>query len=293
MMIYGGLMEATNKTIKECLVRAKEILEESGIENAYNDAKLLMMHVTGYDFTGLIMNMDSLLEKEKEVLYFKYIDKRAENYPLQYITGVQEFMGYEFSVNPDVLIPRQDTELLVETALLRAEKRNLSVLDMCTGSGCIGISFRKKRLEEGFDDTVLLTDISEKALDKEKKNNEKLSAGCKILKSDMFCGLQDKKFDMILSNPPYIETEVIEGLMKEVREFEPYTALCGHEDGLYFYRIIAKEAKKYLNEKGKILLETGYNQFSSVSRLLYEGGFKNIELFKDYNNLDRLVYAEI
>ncbi len=286
-------MEAANKTIKECLVRAKEILEASGIENAYNDAKLLMMHVAGYDFTGLIMNMDSLLEKDKEELYFKYIDKRAENYPLQYITGVQEFMGYEFLVNPDVLIPRQDTELLVETALLRAEKRNLSVLDMCTGSGCIGISFRKKRLEEGFEDTVLLTDISEKALDIAEKNNEKLSAGCKTIKSDMFCGLQDKKFDMILSNPPYIETEVIEGLMKEVREFEPYTALCGHEDGLYFYRIIAKEAKKYLNEKGKLFLETGYNQFSSVSRLLYEEGFKNIELFKDYNNLDRLVYAEI
>ncbi len=286
-------MEAANKTIKECLVRAKEILEASGIENAYNDAKLLMMHVAGYDFTGLIMNMDSLLEKDKEELYFKYIDKRAENYPLQYITGVQEFMGYEFLVNPDVLIPRQDTELLVETALLRAEKRNLSVLDMCTGSGCIGISFRKKRLEEGFEDTVLLTDISEKALDIAEKNNEKLSAGCKTIKSDMFCGLQDKKFDMILSNPPYIETEVIEGLMKEVREFEPYTALCGHEDGLYFYRIMAKEAKKYLNEKGKLFLETGYNQFSSVSGLLYEGGFKNIELFKDYNNLDRLVYAEI
>ena len=241
-------MEAANKTIKECLVRAKEILEASGIENAYNDAKLLMMHVAGYDFTGLIMNMDSLLEKDKEELYFKYIDKRAGNYPLQYITGVQEFMGYEFLVNPDVLIPRQDTELLVETALLRAEKRNLSVLDMCTGSGCIGISFRKKRLEEGFEDTVLLTDISEKALDIAEKNNEKLSAGCKTIKSDMFCGLQDKKFDMILSNPPYIETEVIEGLMKEVREFEPYTALCGHEDGLYFYRIMAKEAKKYLNE---------------------------------------------
>jgi release factor glutamine methyltransferase len=217
------------------------------------------------------------------------IKKRSTKIPLQHITGKQEFMGLDFFVNEHTLIPRQDTEVLVETLIEEAKKYNekrLNILDICTGSGCIGISIAHFFKESN----VCAVDISEDALLVALKNKELNHVeNINFLKSDLFSSLDNEKFDIIVSNPPYIRTMEIEKLMEEVKIHEPFIALDGKEDGLYFYREITKKSVKYLKDGSSLMYEIGFDQAKDVSDILVENGFKNIKVIKDLPGHDRVV----
>jgi len=240
-------------TVQECIQYGLDKLQTAGIDDAGNDVKLLAMHVLELNYSGLFMHMADVISQEQEERYKEYIEKRCTHYPCQYIIGTQDFMGYTFQVEEDVLIPRQETEILVETALEKAsDKLTTKLLDVCCGSGCIGISYAKRRNEQGYKDEVTLLDISQNAIELSTKNAERLDVKVKIVASDLFDNI-DEKYDIIVSNPPYIRTEVIEGLQDEVRLYEPRLALDGSENGLVFYERIVKEARKYLYENGSLL----------------------------------------
>ena len=270
-------------TYKETIDFGIRILELAGIEEAENDAWLLLSKECKMNRTAYYMHMKDEILPEQLNEYKGLIKKRAERVPLQYITGEQEFMGLTFHVNSNVLIPRQDTETLVEEAIKLVEP-GMSILDMCTGSGCIIISILKKC--SGIQGTG--SDISKQALNVAKKNAKLNNVAVDFERSDMFENLSDK-YDMIVSNPPYIRSDVVPTLMPEVCEFEPLDALDGHEDGLYFYRKIIKECKSFLKENGKILFEIGNDQGQAVSDMLTYAGFRNVGVIKDLAHNDRVV----
>ena len=278
--------------LRDLIKYGESTLQEAGIDDYSSDTRLLAMYVFNMDYTGIMMHMyDEMSEEDSE--YFKEcIEIRSTHIPCHHITGTQVFMGYSFTVDENVLIPRQETEILVEEALKCAEGiDSCKTLDVCCGSGCIGISFSLKRKEAGYeDDQVHMVDISKDAIMVAEENNFKLNAGCEINKSDLFEKV-DQKYDIIISNPPYIRTSDIEDLMEEVRLHEPRLALDGGEDGLYFYDRIIKEARKFLYETGRLLFEIGYNQYEDVRRLLVDAGYTDIKLIKDYAGLDRVVTA--
>jgi release factor glutamine methyltransferase len=296
--------------IKDMIADGARMLKATGIECAESDARLLAQYVLKTDYTGLILKYMDEVEKDARIAFYDCIIRRGTHYPCQYIIGTQEFMGYELAVAENVLIPRPETEILVETALNLAEKlknaeqnkgvngekkasgdAGLRVLDMGCGSGCIGISFKLCRQKKGYaNDTVTLADISDKALALTEKNRKKLDVEAEIIKTDLFENI-DGKYDMILSNPPYIRSGDVKTIMRDVQLYEPKLALDGHEDGLYFYKRIIKDARKYLNENGVIIFEIGYDQAQDIRSLLVEGGYGNIEIIKDYANLDRIVIA--
>ena len=222
----------------------------------------------------------SLVEKITNI-----VNERITGRPLWYCIGNTDFYGYTLNVDERVLIPRPETEILVETAL-KYVSPDKTVLDLCTGSGAIAIAVKK---ESGAQ--LVATDVSEGALMLAKKNAEINDADIEFIQSDMFEGLSDRKFDVILSNPPYVETDVIATLQKEVKDFEPHAALDGGKDGLDFYRIIAKKAAEHLNENGVLILECGENQAKVVAELLKK--YKNVEIIKDLENVERIVKAEI
>lgn len=270
-------------TYKETIDLGIRILELAGIEEAENDAWLLLSKECKMDRTAYYMHMKDEILPEQLNEYKGLIKKRAERVPLQYITGEQEFMGLTFHVNSNVLIPRQDTETLVEEAIKLVEP-GMSILDMCTGSGCIIISILKKC--SGIQG--IGSDISKQALNVAKENAKLNNVAVDFERSDMFENLSDK-YDMIVSNPPYIRSDVVPTLMPEVCEFEPLDALDGHEDGLYFYRKIIKECKSFLKEDGKILFEIGNDQGQAVSDMLTYAGFRNVGVIKDLAHNDRVV----
>lgn len=270
-------------TYKETIDLGIRILELAGIEEAENDAWLLLSKECKMDRTAYYMHMKDEILPEQLNEYKGLIKKRAERVPLQYITGEQEFMGLTFHVNSNVLIPRQDTETLVEEAIKLVEP-GMSILDMCTGSGCIIISILKKC--SSIQGTG--SDISKQALNVAKENAKLNNVAVDFERSDMFENLSDK-YDMIVSNPPYIRSDVVPTLMPEVCEFEPLDALDGHEDGLYFYRKIIKECKSFLKEDGKILFEIGNDQGQAVSDMLTYAGFRNVRVIKDLAHNDRVV----
>lgn len=270
-------------TYKETIDFGIRILELAGIEEAENDAWLLLSKECKMNRTAYYMHMKDEILPEQLNEYKGLIKKRAERVPLQYITGEQEFMGLTFHVNSNVLIPRQDTETLVEEAIKLVEP-GMSILDMCTGSGCIIISILKKC--SGIQGTG--SDISKQALNVAKKNAKLNNVAVDFERSDMFENISDK-YDMIVSNPPYIRSDVVPTLMPEVCEFEPLDALDGHEDGLYFYRKIIKECKPFLKEDGKILFEIGNDQGQAVSDMLTYAGFRNVGVIKDLAHNDRVV----
>lgn len=270
-------------TYKETIDFGIRILELAGIEEAENDAWLLLSKECKMNRTAYYMHMKDEILPEQLNEYKGLIKKRAERVPLQYITGEQEFMGLTFHVNSNVLIPRQDTETLVEEAIKLVEP-GMSILDMCTGSGCIIISILKKC--SGIQGTG--SDISKQALNVAKKNAKLNNVAVDFERSDMFENISDK-YDMIVSNPPYIRSDVVPTLMPEVCEFEPLDALDGHEDGLYFYRKIIKECKSFLKEDGKILFEIGNDQGQAVSDMLIYAGFRNVGVIKDLAHNDRVV----
>ena len=257
------------------------------IEDAAIDAWLLMEYVTGMTRTRFFVDGMIQMNLEEEERYFQLIEKRSKRIPLQHLTGVQEFMGLEFLVNEHVLVPRQDTELLVleaERQLRKSGDVDADVLDMCTGSGCIAVSLKVRNPEIH----CTAADVSEAALEMAKKNAAKLQSEITFVHTDMFSEISGK-FDMIISNPPYIPTEVIEGLEAEVRLHDPFAALDGKEDGLYFYRILAREGPRYLKKGGWIYMEIGHDQSEAVEMLLKEAGFEQIRTEKDLAGLDRVV----
>ncbi|MBO4375270.1 MAG: peptide chain release factor N(5)-glutamine methyltransferase [Lachnospiraceae bacterium] len=267
----------------ELLRWGMKTLEESGIADHRTDANLLMEHVLDKDRTFLMAYPDADVTEDNERAYRAFIMERSRRIPLQHITGTVWFMGLEFAVNPDVLIPRFDTEFVTEEVLKEVYDGD-RVLDLCTGSGCILISVMSyKNHIEGVG-----TDISEKALKVAAENAERLGKEPVLLCSDMFEKV-DGVFDCIVSNPPYIRSADIEGLECEVKDHEPRGALDGGEDGLDFYRIIADEASGYLKKEGRIVCEIGYDQGEDIKRLFEDKGYRDVRIIKDYSGNERVM----
>lgn len=254
-------------------------------EEASNETLILLESVLGTSRNELFINPDRIVNEEDEKLFWKYVDRRKTGEPVQYITGVAPFYGLDLYTDPHVLIPRFDTEVLVEE-IIKVTKPGYKVLDVCTGSGCI-LAGLLSNVRDVIADGV---DISDYAIDLAKRNLDKYSLQADIYKSDLF-GNVSGKYDIIVSNPPYIETEVIEGLEEQVKDFEPRLALDGGKDGLDFYRIIVKESVNYLNDNGKVLFEIGFNQGKAVKELLEKEGFNQIKIIKDLCGNDRVVSA--
>lgn len=267
---------------RQILEKGIEILKKAGIFEAENDARILFESAFEMNRTKYLAYSMDEADEIKTKLFFEKIDRRAQREPLQYIDGVAYFMGLEFNVTKDVLIPRFDTEVLVDAAL-KIIPPNSRVLDMCTGSGCIAISIAKLGQNEAVG-----VDISEAALKVAISNKEKNSVeGVSFIHSDMFSQINGE-FDFILSNPPYIKTEEIKGLEIEVKDCEPMLALDGHDDGLFFYRILVKEGLNHLKLGGALIMEIGYDQAEDVSKLLRDNNYKDIKVIKDLAGLDRV-----
>lgn len=260
-------------------------LAQAGIEEAKLDARLLLEEVCGTDRNTLLCHGDRNVTEAEEALFLQYIAQRSSHIPLQHILGYQEFMGLRFHVNEHVLIPRQDTEILVEE-VMRYLHDGMRIMDLCTGSGCILLSL----LHYSNDCYGLGTDISEQALTVARQNASSLQIAAEFQVSDLFEQVEGT-FDLLVSNPPYIKKLVIPTLMEEVRDHDPYLALDGGEDGLYFYRRIAEEAPGYLCRGGRIFLEIGCEQAQEVCTLLERAGFGEIRVIQDLSGLDRVVSA--
>lgn len=278
-------------TLEEAYGFGKKVLEEHGIGDASVDAWILLEHITEISRAMYYVNPKQEITSEQKIQYEYFIEQRARRIPLQHLTKEQEFMGLTFEVNEKVLIPRQDTEILVETVLEDLEP-NMRVLDVCTGSGCILISLLKMLQDGRGQDTVkgVGVDISKEALEVAEKNARKHNTEAVFLQSDLFENVEGM-YDIIVSNPPYIKTEEIEKLEDEVKLYDPMLALDGKEDGLYFYRKIIKESRKYLKKNGKLYFEIGHTQGEEVKTLMEEEGFSDVRVKKDLAGLDRVVYG--
>ena len=274
-------------TLKEAYEYGQEQLKKAEIDDATLDAWYLLEYATGISRAKYFMDMNNVLSDEQEKQYCGYIAIRAKHTPLQHITGVQEFMGLEFDVNEHVLVPRQDTEVLVES-VLGVLQPGMEVLDMCTGSGCILISLLKLCRFE--DISGVGVDISEEALKVAMQNAEKLGVNVRFWQSDLFAEVEES-YDVIVSNPPYIRTAVIEELKEEVKFHDPFLALDGREDGLYFYRRIIEESPNYLKKNGTLYFEIGHDQGEDVSKLMRDAGFTCVTVKKDLAGLDRVVFG--
>lgn len=260
-------------------------LKKAEIAEASLDARLLLEWVCGTDRNTLLVHGDRVVSEKEQRLYENYIEKRAGRIPLQHITGEQEFMGLPFKVNEDVLIPRQDTEILVEE-VLRNLHDGMSILDMCTGSGCILLSL----LKYSNDCSGIGVDISEKALAVATENSKRLELEATFLQSNLFEKVEGK-FDILVSNPPYIPSDVIPTLMEEVRSHEPMQALDGRKDGLYFYREIVRQAGEHLNRGGQLFFEIGCEQAEDVTEIMEKAGYKEVQVVQDFAGLNRVVYG--
>lgn len=270
-------------THRQILDGAVSKLLAAGIGEASNDAGIIFEEAFQMNRTGYLIRANEEANESLIPAFDEMINRRAAHEPLQYILGKAYFMGLEFMVSPDVLIPRFDTEILVEEALKHINS-DKNVLDVCTGSGCIAISVAKLS-----NATVVAVDISEAALNMAKKNAEyNETSNVTFVHSDMFSDVEGK-FDVILSNPPYIRSEEVLKLMPEVLVHEPHLALDGHEDGLFFYEILARESSKFLNPSGLLIVEIGYDQAEDVSRLLENNNFTDIRVIRDLAGLDRVV----
>lgn len=271
----------------EAFLMGMQKLKEAQLEEAQLEARLLLEEICGTDHNTLLCHGDREVSEAEEEQYRKALEQRAVHVPLQHLLGYQDFMGLRFQVNEHVLIPRQDTEILVEEAM-RYLHDGMRILDLCTGSGCILLSL----LHYSNDCEGTGVDISKEALQVAALNAELLGIKADFLKSDLYEKVTGK-FDLLVSNPPYIERKVIPTLMEEVREYDPYIALDGGEDGLDFYRRIIGGAQDYLKRGGQILMEIGSGQAQAVSELLREAGFKEIDVCRDFAGLDRVVSGRL
>lgn len=282
-------------TVKELLSKGIMLLEQNNIEDSIIKAKRLIQYVLKKTANQIIFDLDSCIKKDNETQYLEYINQIINGKPLQYITHEQEFMGFKFYVDENVLIPQPDTETLVERAIeivkdAQPDTENINVLDMCTGSGAIAVSIAKlcKNIK------ICALDISDEALEIAKKNAFENEANVEFFKSDMFENIsKNAKFDLIVSNPPYIKETVISTLSKDVQN-EPHIALNGGIDGLDFYRIIANNAYRYLKYQGKVLVEIGYDQEESVENLFEQTHqYDKIRCIKDLSGNDRVIEISI
>lgn len=293
--------------VKEMLTMGEKQLMDSDIADATRDCKILYCYMMDIPFSKIILEYQEVLQDRLCDKYFELIDRRSKGEPVQYIMGSQEFMGLEFIVNENVLIPRQDTETLVEDALeiintgtLRGEdmdvkRKEWDILDLCTGSGAIGVSLARIANKVN----VTCSDISEGAIKVAKENAQKhgVAKSVKFEQGDLFKPFskhfRKQKFDMIISNPPYIKSSIIPTLQKEVCEHEPLSALDGGESGLDFYERIVSGVGSHLRKSGVLLLEIGHDQGETVSGLLSRNGdFTSIRVLKDLANRDRIVFAK-
>lgn len=272
---------------RELYRMGKDRLEKAGISEAELDARLLLEEVCGTDRNDLLVHGDREIPPKQQDCYVDLINRRQTHEPLQQIIGYQEFMGLKFMVTPDVLIPRQDTETLVEE-VMRYLSDGMHILDMCTGSGCILLSL----LRYSNDCEGTGCDLSKEALYVAEENAKALSSCADFVQSDLFENVTGK-YEFIVSNPPYIRTDVIPTLMEEVKDYEPRCALDGGEDGLYFYRRIVGEAGEYLYPGGMLFFEIGCDQAEAVSSLMREAGFKEVTVCKDLAGLDRVVHGTL
>lgn len=286
-------------TNRELLKEGSMQLRAAGITEADTDAWLLFSACMGLNRTEYLMRSDAVVPDDKAEEYLGKLKRRAGREPVQYIEETAPFMGFDFYVNENVLIPRMDTEILVSEAIKRARIMfsqrqhdvNFRILDMCTGSGCIAQSTYLLLKNEGCTVEVDAVDISEKALEVAGINASRLGAQVKLIRGNLFENV-DNKYSMILSNPPYIRTDVIADLEPEVREHEPMLALDGTADGLYFYREITDKAWEYLENNGILMYEIGYDQALEVSDMLRQKGYTDIAVIMDFAGLDRVVAAK-
>ena len=282
------------KKIGELLIDGNKILKEANIDTYILDTQLLLGKVLGKDKLHLITNKEEEVSKFKEREFYSLIEKRKNKMPISYILKTTEFMGLDLHVEEGVLIPRGDTEILVEETLkFMDEDKEYEVCDLCCGSGAIGISIAHFR-ENTKVDLIDYYDVPEKVT---KRNivKQKLSNRAKFIKSDLLNEVinQQKKYDILVSNPPYIKEEVIDTLMEDVKDYEPHTALSGGNDGLDFYRRIVDDSDKILKENGILAFEIGHDQGEEVSNLMIEKGYKNVRVVKDLAGLDRVVIGNI
>ena len=279
-------------TYQEIYRKACGILLEAGCREAQTDARQLLFYVADLDLSSYALRMNEKVPEDISRRYLETIARRSAREPIQYITGEAPFFGYTFQVTPAVLIPRFDTEILVEESL-RYVKPDSQILDLCTGSGCILLTIlaeSKRMYGDACEVRGTASDISEDALSVAKSNSERLRTEANLILSDLFNNIRGT-YDIITTNPPYIPTAVVAGLDPEVRDHEPNLALDGKEDGLFFYRKIANEAGAYLREGGRLIMEIGFDQGESVMQLLDEAGYKDVKCIKDLSGLDRVVTA--
>lgn len=278
--------------IRELLKKADRILSEKGIEDSYNESAILFAYAMNETKTYIFTHLDDDASDEVEVCFLEFIEKRSKYMPVAYIMNNAWFMSLEFYVNEFTLIPRPETEELVEEVIsyLKDNSKNkIDMLDMCTGSGCIGIAVAS------YDERVqsTLSDISPECIKVSNINIEKnnLTNQVEAVKSDLFNSFTGLKFDVITINPPYIPTDDIKKLDEDVRIYEPISALVGGVDGLDFYRRIAAEAKSYLKTDGCIFMEIGINQSEAVSKILEQNGYSNIKIKNDISRIPRIISA--
>ena len=279
-------------TINQIYIKGKLILKEAGNENPAFDCMCILQHCFSINRHYLIMNGNTEADRDKEKNFFNFISKRAKGYPLQYLLGEWEFMGLKFIVGEGVLIPREDTEALVNECLMHISKKEKpEVLDLCAGSGAIGISIASLK-KDSYVTCVEYSDDAFEYLKKNVINNNVDNVSC--IKGDIFkdiSSLKNKKFDAIVSNPPYIKTSEIDSLQVEVR-YEPHIALDGGEDGLSFYRVISQKwVKEYLKIGGLVAVEIGMGQGGDVKKIFEDAKLSNIQLANDIHGIKRVVYA--
>lgn len=277
---------------RKLFAKAFDLLKSSDIENVEYDIKAILTDTFGVDLNKFILDMDNEFEPDKdlEAKYLSRIEKRKKHIPLQYIINKQNFYGLDFYVDESVLIPRYDTENIVDRIVKDCkENKCLSVLDLCTGSGCIAVCLKKNGFEK-----VYAADISDKALAVAKHNAKLNNADIIFLQSDLYENFpKEIRFDIIVSNPPYISTDEIAKIEKQVRDFEPKLALDGGRDGLDFYKKIINLSKNFLNNKGRLYLEIGYDQSKDVVDLAKKEGYDNIVIIKDLSGRDRGISMKV
>ena len=282
-----------SKTLRQVMMEGVQLLQNHQIEDAISDGRILFEDAFSMDRTHYLLYGDQKADPDRERVYQQYLQQRVQNKPVQYITERQEFMGLSFYVDPRVLIPRQDTETLVEAVLsdMEEQKITLKAADIGTGSGCIAVSiaaFRKEAVR------MTATDLSADALQVAEVNAKRNDVSLRFLQGNLLEALPEEEkgtWHYIISNPPYISDHDMQNLERNVRDFEPHLALSGGEDGLEYYRGLGVQAKDHLRPGGQLWLEIGWGQGSSVTQILVQEGYKNIQIRKDLAGHDRVVSA--
>lgn len=288
--------EEACKKYRELYEEGRRILEQAGLPDAALDARFLLEEVCGTNLQTLLVFPEKKVTEEEVNQYRAFIQRRKDREPTAMILGEWDFMGLTFRLNKSTLIPEQDTEVLVETALEELKRRGLGeaplrILDLCTGSGCILLSLLHELRNAGG----LGTDLSEEALEAARENAVRLGLQerAAFRQGDLWEPVGDERFDLIVSNPPYVPTEVIPTLEPEVRCGEPYAALDGGEDGLVFYRRIMREAAGHLKPSGIIIVESGFDEAPQIAALMQDQKLRGIRTVKDYGGLDRVVLGAL